>query len=113
MDILTKAEIDATIAKSEMMDKYNQQVDRESAHEILTEKMEKAFEEEKQEKLKAQREKAKKTTRSRRKEKSMLEEIIDSPTTRQIARTFTRELTRGLLGVLGVGGSTSRKRKRK
>ncbi len=113
MDILTKAEIDAIIAKSELMDKYNQQVDRESAHEILTEKMEKAFEEEKQEKLKAQREKAKKTTRSRRKEKSMLEEIIDSPTTRQIARTFTRELTRGLLGVLGVGGSTSRKRKRK
>jgi hypothetical protein len=113
MDILTKAEIDAIIAKSELTDKYNQQVDRESAHEILTEKMEKAFEEEKQEKLKAQREKAKKTTRSRRKEKSMLEEIIDSPTTRQIARTFTRELTRGLLGVLGVGGSTSRKRKRK
>jgi len=115
MDVLTEAEIDAIIAKSELIDKYNQQVDRDSAHEILTEKMEEAFEAEQQEKLKKQREKAAKktTSRSRRQEKSMLEEIIDSPTTRQIARTFTRELTRGLLGVLGVGGSTSRRKRRK
>lgn len=117
MDVLTDAEINAIIAKSDLIDKYNQTVDRDSAHEILTAKMEEAFEAEKQEELKEQRQEAAKVTTSRRtssrKEKSMIEEIIDSPTTRQIARTFTRELTRGLLGVLGVGGTTSRRSKKK
>lgn len=118
MDVLTDAEIDAIIAKSKLIDKYNQPVDRDSAHEILTAKMEEAFEAEKQEELKEQRQEAQKVTTPRRstttrRQKSTLEEIIDSPTTRQIARTFTRELTRGLLGVLGVGGTTSRSRKKK
>lgn len=110
MDILTDGEINAIINKSRLVSKYNKMVDRESAHEILTAKMEEAFDTEKQEELKQQREKAATQTRTRsRQDKSMIEEIIDSPTTRQIARTFTRELTRGLLGVLGLGGTTRRK----
>lgn len=110
MDILTDDEINAIINKSRLVSKYNKTVDRESAHEILTAKMEEAFDTEKQEELKQQREKAATQTRSRSsQDKSMIEEIIDSPTTRQIARTFTRELTRGLLGVLGIGGTTRRK----
>lgn len=117
MDVLTDSEINSILAKSKLIAKYNQTVDRESAHEILTTKMEEAFDAEKQAELKEQRERAAtKTTTTRgstRQQKSMIEEIIDSPTTRQIARTFTRELTRGLLGVLGVGGTTSSRRKKK
>ena len=44
-----------------------------------------------------------KEQRSRaRYEKSTLEKVLSSTTTRQIGRTVARELTRGLLGVLGV-----------
>src|SRR5690606_29436999 len=39
MDILTKPEIDALIAKSTLIAKYNEVVNRESAYEILTEKL--------------------------------------------------------------------------
>ena len=42
--------------------------------------------------------------KSESKEKSVLSDVINSPTTRQIGRTVARELTRGILGVLGIGG---------
>ena len=45
MDILTDKEIDATVDKSRLIHKYNKVIDRESAYEILTEKMETAEEE--------------------------------------------------------------------
>ncbi len=118
MDVLTDAEIDNVVGRSQLVRKYNALIDRESAHDILTRKMEEAFEAEKQEELRKQQEEAAKTrttgtrSTSRRREKSTFEEIIDSPTTRQIGRTIARELTRGLLGVLGIGGSTTRRRKR-
>ena len=40
-----------------------------------------------------------------------MESVLNNTTTRQIGRTVAREITRGLLGVLGIGGRTSRKRK--
>jgi DNA helicase HerA-like ATPase len=101
MDVLTEKEIDSIIRKSRIADKYNEEIDRESAHEILTEKIKAAQTEERQEELKVQREKAAGTS-TRRAQKSMFEKILNSPTTRQIGRTVARELTRGLLGVLGV-----------
>lgn len=114
MDVLTDSEIDDIIDHSPLVRKYNEVVNRESAHEILTEKIEEAAEEGHQEEIKKQRDAAERevprTTRAKQ-EKSTLEEIIDSPTTRQIGNTIARELTRGLLGVLGIGG-TSRRRKK-
>ncbi len=101
MDVLTEKEIDSIIRKSRIADKYNEEIDRESAHEILTAKIKAAQTEERQEELKSQKEKAAKTS-SRRAQKSMFEKILNSPTTRQIGRTVARELTRGILGVLGV-----------
>ncbi len=113
MDVLTDSEIDAIISRSQLVKKYNVTIDRESAHDIIAAKMEEAFEAKRQEELRKQQEKANPTTTrsegtttSRRREKSTFEEIIDSPTTRQIGRTIARELTRGLLGVLGIGGNT-------
>ncbi len=37
---------------------------------------------------------------------------MDNPMARQVGRTVARELTRGLLGVLGLGGSTRTRRKK-
>ncbi len=107
MDILTKKEIAGIISNSVIIKRYNEKIDRKSAYEILTEKIEIANKEDHQEELKNQRSKA---TRSTRSEKSMLEKVMTSTTTRQIGRTVARELTRGLLGALGIK-TTSRRKK--
>ncbi|MCB0580892.1 MAG: DUF853 family protein [Phaeodactylibacter sp.] len=108
MDVLTEQEISSIIRKSEIMDKYNEEINRESAHEILAKKLERAQDESLQEEMREQRDRAR--SASRRQEKSTIEKIISNPTTRQVARTMARELTRGLLGVLGVGSSSRRRR---
>lgn len=111
MDVLSEKEIEQIISESRIMDYYAEVVDRDSAYEILTGKIKEAESEDIQEKLKDQQRKAEKS-RSRRKEKSALEEVWNSTTTRQIGRTVARELTRGLLGVLGVKKTRRRKKSR-
>lgn len=110
MDVLTSQEIDHLLFRSSLVDKYNEEIDRESAYEILSAKIEDAQSKEIQEELQRQEEKARSS--SRKKEKSTFEKVLNSTTTRQIGRTVARELTRGLLGVLGVK-TTSRRRKKK
>lgn len=99
MDVLDDFEINAILEKSFIINKYNEVIDRESAYEILNEKIKEAQAEAHQAELKKQQEKAQKTTTRRgRKEKGMLEEVLNS----QIGRTIAREVTRGLLGALGI-----------
>jgi len=108
MNILSESEIDSLIANSEIASKYNKQIDRESAFEILNEKLlEKDEEEEEEKDVKV------KEVKSKRKEKSTLEEVMSSPVTKSIGTTIFRELTRGLLGVLGVSTSTRRRSSRR
>ena len=104
MDVLTSAEIEAILRRSALIDRYNEVIDRESAYEILTRKMEAAEAEERQQELREQREKARSTTTGRRSRsnKSTFDKIVSNTTTRQIGRTIARELTRGLLGALGL-----------
>ncbi|MEO1514290.1 MAG: helicase HerA-like domain-containing protein [Bacteroidota bacterium] len=105
MDVLTRKEIQDIIDRSSLIRKYNEEIDRESAYEILGEKIEQAREEEHQQKLKKQREKGRKSS-SRRREKSTVEKALNS----SVGRTVVRELTRGILGALGLR-SSSRSRK--
>ena len=107
MDVLTEMEISGILGKSKLVKKYNEEIDRESAYEILNEKIEAFQKEEHQEELKKQKKKASKSRG--RKEKSTFEKIVNNTTTRQIGRTVARELTRGLLGVLGI--KTTRRRR--
>lgn len=109
MDVLTPGEIDQIIGRSALVRKYNQEVDRESAYEILNEKIQEALGRAAQEEAQPARPAARTTTRQ---EKSTFEKVISNPTTRQIGTTIARELTRGLLGVLGIGGSSSSRRKK-
>ena len=64
MDVLTAKELKAVIAESGLTEKYNERIDRESAYEMLNEKIAKAQELEKEEEKK--REKEKSRGRSRR-----------------------------------------------
>jgi hypothetical protein len=100
MDILSDSEIDDLVESSKLVKKYNKDVDRESAYEILGLKMEKAAEEE-EEKAPARRGRP-------RKEKSTMETILGSSAARQVGRTAANILTRTLLGALGV---STRKKK--
>ncbi len=106
MDVLTEGEIDNIIKQSSIIKKYNEVIDRESAYEVLGEKIELSQEKEHQEELKKQQEKAKKSTGRRRAEKSTIEKVTSS----SVGKTVIREVTRGLLGALGI--RTSRRRKR-
>ncbi|MFT4750859.1 MAG: DNA helicase HerA-like ATPase [Neolewinella sp.] len=103
MDILTTSEIKDIVNHSPLVRKYNREIDRDSAYEMLEKKMEAAAKAEHKAEMGKQQEKARGTsTRRRRAEKSTLEKIMSNTTTRQIGRTIARELARGLLGVLGI-----------
>lgn len=105
MDILTPMEIDNIIGRSALARKYNQEVDRESAYEILTGKIAEAAEQ-------APAEERPRAGKAEKEEPGMIETIAKDPLARQIGRTVARELTRGLLGVLGLGGSRRTTRKK-
>lgn len=99
MDILTDDEIDTLIKKSQLTLKYNDVIDRESAYEILTKKLETAKEEAPERKKKREKE-----------DESILEELGKNTVVRSMMRTAGNIIVRTLLGSLGV--SSSRKRRR-
>ena len=96
MDVLTDEEMDNIVDKSFIAKKYNEVIDSESAHEILTAKMEQIRREQEEEAEVEMREKSK--TKTTRTEKSNFEKVISSP----LGRTIAKELSRGLMGVLGI-----------
>lgn len=105
MDILSDAELDALVGKSKLVRKYNQEIDSESAYEILTAKLEEAAEKSKAE------EEAKPAAKGRQKEeKGLLESVLTSSAAKQAGRTAANIITRSLLGALGLGGRSSKKK---
>jgi Predicted ATPase len=101
MDVLSDAEIDTLVSQSKLVKKYEHSVDRESACEILTGKMDEAAEKTAQEKTASKKSKP---------EKSALEKVLDNSVTRQIGRTAASVITRSLLGALGLGGRSKSKK---
>lgn len=115
MGPLTESEINEAVSRSSLAGKYNQVIDRESAFEILTAKLEAAGEAVPQPAaaMKGQAQKAESpkpppAAKAPAKEKT----ILDSPFVKQVGRslstTVAREVTRGILGVLGLGGRRRR-----
>jgi uncharacterized protein len=102
MDILNPSEIGELVAKSQLTTKYNQIIDRNSAYEILNEKLQ---ETKTPQQDKHEREIPKIPQGRQEKEPDVFGDIMKSPVTKTIAR----ELTRGLLGVLGLSTSTRRR----
>lgn len=93
MDILTPEEIDQEVRNSALVTKYSQNFDRESAYEMLSKKMEEAAKDE---------EPAKSTSRSAKKDESFVEKMSKNTMVRQMGRTVMREVTRSVLGILGI-----------
>lgn len=105
--VLTPDEIQQVVSSSSILAKYNEVIDRESAYEILNAKLKAASEEEETEEQEEEKETKKKSTKE---EKSTIEKITDNTMVRQVGRTVFKEITRGLLGVLGLGGSSKKKK---
>ncbi|MBK8506379.1 MAG: DUF853 family protein [Saprospiraceae bacterium] len=101
MDILSPSEINYIVRESYLVQKYNQELDRDSAYEILADKIKVAQEEDHRAEMQRQQEKARQTSTRGRPRKTQLERTWDN-TTRQIGRSLAREITRGILGVLGI-----------
>jgi DNA helicase HerA-like ATPase len=101
MDVLSEDEISGITSKSKLVAKYNREVDSESAYEILTAKLEEASK--KEEELQEEKEDQKTQTKERG--------FFDNPVVKQVGRTAAGIITRSLLGALGLGGRSSRKRK--
>ncbi len=91
--VLSSDEIQSIVAASSIATKYNEVIDRESAFEILSKKIKETVTEEKTNK------------KSQKEEKSTLEKLSENTMVRQVGRTVMKEVARGLLGVLGLGGN--------
>ena len=97
MDVLTEAELGNLLAQSKLARKYNQEIDRESAYEMLNQKIEQAEVEEAKQKAKEEREELRREesrrTSSRRRRRSTrqnpLVKVLTSAT-----------VIRGVLGIL-------------
>ncbi len=88
MDILTESELSALLAQSQLARKYNKEVDRESAYEMLNEKIKQAEAEEAKQKAKEEKEALKRaeskrksrSTRSRSNRQNPIVKVLSSPT---------------------------------
>ena len=90
MDVLTNNELKEVIKQSKLVEKYNDEIDRESAYEILNEKIEKAEKVAEKEKPTARRTSSKRTSTKRK--STRMNPIIKVLT----SATFIR----GVLGVM-------------
>ncbi|MBL8009465.1 MAG: DUF853 family protein [Flavobacteriales bacterium] len=100
MDVLSPLELDGLVARSALAAKYNEVIDRDSAFELLEKRLN-------GEEGEAKPERAEKRTNTTERmpakpERSLVEDLSRNTMVRQVGNTLVRELTRGLLGVLGV-----------
>lgn len=110
MGILTDAELKQSIQDSKLVSKYEKTLDRESAYELLTKQMESIADaaDADEESTETKRKTGKKT----KEDPSIMEQISKNPLAKEVGRTVAREVTRGLLGMLGVTTKkTTRKKK--
>jgi len=102
MGPLTEKELDEAVGRSRLAAKYNQTVDRESAYEILSRKIETVHKDAEEEEPHPG--------------KKQDAGIFDNPFVKELSKTVggtlgrevTREVTRGLLGMLGLGSRRRR-----
>lgn len=106
MDILQPKEIDDMIAFSEIAGKYNKQVDRESAFEMLNTRLQQAQQSKEIEDKKIESAQEKRDTTNKKDDKG----FFDSQIGKTVTNTVVREVARGLLGALGLKGTSSRRK---
>lgn len=106
MNILTQEEIDQLTANSALVWKYKNSVDKESAYEILTQRMNLN-----QEHIQGNTEtKAEKPKVQESKEESMFDALLKNPMVKTFGNTLMREGAKAIMGMLGLKSTTRRKK---
>ena len=107
MNVLSKNEIDELVQNSDLADRYNQTIDKDTAFEILSKKI-KSRSDNRSDVIKGA------TSRQTQKnESSTFEKILKSPIARSIGVAVAGILTRGILGALGVTKKPAYRRRRR
>jgi len=103
MDILEPSEIENLVQESQLVKKYNETIDRESAYEILNQKIEQAETAEATEKAQKEREAASKSTTTRRTNTNQRQTTTRRRTTQNPITKLLSSPTviRSILGILG------------
>lgn len=91
MDILTSEEINDLVSNSALVRKYDQTIDRDSAHEILSQRMEQTAQT-----------MAPPSTKKAKEEPGMFESVLTSKMGRTFTNTLAREGANFVLGMLGL-----------
>lgn len=104
MDVLTPEEIFKINDQSKMVSKYNKLVDSESAYEILNEKLREAAEKNLNEPTPSA------SNRRVKQEQSTFEKVANNTIVKSMLRTAGNGIVRSLLGALGLGGRTTRRK---
>jgi hypothetical protein len=107
MDVITNDELSANVNASALVKKYNEELDRESAFEMLNAKLQEASAQAEEEKAAVEEEKEEKKAIGGKAEKSTFQKVAES----KVTQIVVKEVTRGLLGVLGFKSTTSRRKK--
>jgi uncharacterized protein len=103
MDILSQDEISNIVKESILYKKYIEDIDRESAYELLKKRIEQAQSAERQQELQEEHRRVSETStrNTGRPQKTTLEQVTSNTMVRQMGRVVVRELMRGFLGALG------------
>lgn len=111
MDVLSKDEINNLLDHSALVKKYNQEIDRESAFEILNAKLNRTKIDVEQREIAEQPASNKQEQKSNSPVPNIITDALGSTAGKQVMRTIAREVTRGLLGVLGISSGSKRSKK--
>jgi len=104
MDVLTQDEIGRINSSSKLVAKYGEDIDRESAFEILTAKLEQAA-------ANPPAGEVKRGGKTAPAEQSTLEKMAENTVVKSMMRTAGNTIVRSLLGALGLGGRSTRSKK--
>jgi hypothetical protein len=99
MDVLTDAEINSLVSKSQLASKYNQTIDKQSAFEILQQRMQGATADDPQPAA----------TKQAKPQPTTFDQILKSPVVRSVGIAVAGAITRSLLGSLGLKTRNSRR----
>ena len=94
MDVLTDAEVADLTSRSALVAKYENAVNKDSAYEMLTSRMEQAV----------QNAPATVKTKPVKEEPGMVEQVLTSRAGRTFTNTLMREGAKAILGMFGLGG---------
>jgi uncharacterized protein len=101
MDTISDPELNSIVSSSGLTAKYNDELDRESAKELLAQRIEEAA---KRDVFGNKESGESRSSKPAKDEPSVIENISKNTFVRQIGRAVTSQLTRNLLGMLGIGG---------